>query len=76
MIFKLPVALLFSLAISMSASAAPVVLTSLSERDVWAPKVTSPTTGTNWKIGSSQTVTWYVERALQPPYRPDMGLGH
>jgi len=58
MIFKSSVALLFSLAIGMSASAAPVVLSSLAERDVWAPKVTSPNAGTTWKIGSSQTVTW------------------
>ncbi|KAF8488659.1 hypothetical protein F5888DRAFT_1622238 [Russula emetica] len=58
MIFISPVALLFSLAISMSASAAPIVLSSLSERDVWAPPVINPTTGTIWKIGSDQTVTW------------------
>jgi len=64
MIFKYPVALLFSLAIGMSASAAPVVLSSVSERDVWAPKVSNPNAGTVWKVGSSQTVTWYVERAL------------
>jgi len=58
MIFKYSVALLFSLAVSMSASAAPIVLSSVSERDVWAPKVTVPDAGTNWKVGSSQTVTW------------------
>ena len=63
MIFKSPIAILFSLAITMSASAAPVVFSSLSERDVWAPPVTNPNPGTVWKIGSSQTVTWYVERA-------------
>jgi hypothetical protein len=67
MIFKYSVALLFSLTVSMSASAAPIVLSSVSERDVWAPKVTIPDAGTNWKVGSSQTVTWYVERALHPP---------
>jgi len=76
MIFKFPVALLFSLAVSMSASAAPIVLSSVSERDVWAPKVTSPNAETDWKVGSTQTVTWYVERALQPPYRLDLGLWH
>jgi hypothetical protein len=64
MIFTSPVALLFSFAIGMSASAAPVVLSSASERDVWAPRVTDPNSGTVWKIGSNQTVTWYVERAL------------
>jgi hypothetical protein len=68
MIFTSPVALLFSLAITMSVStAAPIVLSSVSERDVWAPKVTSPNAGTVWPVGSSQTVTWYVEIAL--PYR-------
>jgi hypothetical protein len=75
MIFISPVALLFSLAISMSASAAPVVLSSVAERDVWVPKVINPNAGTDWKVGSSQTVTWYVERALHPPYRLDIGLG-
>ncbi|KAN0118575.1 hypothetical protein V8E52_004998 [Russula decolorans] len=58
MIFKTPLALLFSLAISMSASAAPVVFSSVSERDVWAPRVTIPNSQTDWKVGSSQTVTW------------------
>jgi hypothetical protein len=76
MIFKTPLALLFSLAISMSASAAPVVFSSVSERDVWAPRVTIPNSQTDWKVGSSQTVTWYVEGTLHPPYRLDMGLGH
>ena len=75
MIFKSSVALLFSLAIGMSASAAPVVLSSLSERDVWAPKVTSPNAGTTWKIGSSQTVTWYVESAVHPPLPSRYGGG-
>jgi len=75
MIFKTPVALLFSLAISMSASAAPVVLSSVSERDVWVPKVTSPSAGADWKIGSTQTVTWYVERALRPPLPSRYGAG-
>lgn len=75
MIFKYSVALLFSLAVSMSASAAPIVLSSVSERDVWAPKVTVPNAGTNWKIGSSQTVTWYVEGALHPPLPSGYGAG-
>ena len=61
MIFKSPIALLFSLAIGMSASAAPVVLSSLSERDVWVPPILTPNSGTVWKIGSCYNVTWYVE---------------
>jgi len=58
MLFKSPVALLFSLAISMSASAAPVVLSSLSQRDVWVPPIITPNAETSWTIGSNQTVTW------------------
>ncbi len=72
MIFKTPVALLFSLVIGMSASAAPVVLSSIAERDVWVPPVTSPKPGTIWTVGKSETVTWYVERAGSSPLRLDI----
>ncbi|MER5884865.1 Ser-Thr-rich GPI-anchored membrane family protein [Streptomyces sp. NPDC001941] len=30
------------------------------QRDVWAPRVTSPTTGTVWTVGTQQTITWDV----------------
>lgn len=76
MIFKSPVAFLFSLAIAMSASSAmPVVFNSLFERDVWAPKVTNPNATTVWTIGSKETVIWYVERTLHPTPPCTYGVG-
>jgi hypothetical protein len=29
-------------------------------RDVWVPKILTPTANTVWKIGSTYEVTWYV----------------
>jgi hypothetical protein len=64
MLFKSPVAFLFSLAITMSASSAvPVVFNSIWERDVWAPRVTSPSATTVWECLSNQTVTWDTSNA-------------
>jgi hypothetical protein len=63
MILPSPAALLFSLVLGMSASAAPVVLSNihLVGREVWAPPITSPQAGTVWSSGSNVTVTWYVD---------------
>lgn len=74
MLLTSPVALLFSLVLGMSASAAPVVLSlgQLSRRDVWAPKVTNPDGGTIWHIGSEATVTWYVQVVLRA-FNVDLG---
>jgi hypothetical protein len=60
MILPSPAALLFSLVLGMSASAAPVVLSNihLVGREVWAPPITSPQAGTVWSSGSNVTVTW------------------
>ena len=68
MLLQSPVALLFSLALGMSASAAPVVFKSshLAPRDVWSPTITSPQSDTVWTIGEEATVTWYVEKARSP----------
>ena len=64
MILPSPVALLFSLALGMSASAAPVVFNShLSPRIIWSPKIITPNDETVWQTGSEATVTWYVENA-------------
>ena len=64
MLLQSPVALLFSLVLGMSTSAAPVVFKShLAPREVWAPPITSPQSDTIWTIGSEATVTWYVEKA-------------
>ncbi|KZT27405.1 hypothetical protein NEOLEDRAFT_1026610, partial [Neolentinus lepideus HHB14362 ss-1] len=30
----------------------------LAARDIWDPPVTSPTGGTVWNVGETQTVTW------------------
>ena len=65
MLLQSPVALLFSLALGMSASAAPVVFKSshLAPRDVWSPAIITPQSDTVWTTGSEATVTWYVEKA-------------
>ena len=34
--------------------------TSLAQRDVWNPKITSPGASTVWVVGSKVTVTWFV----------------
>ena len=75
MILPSPVALLFSLALGMSASAAPVVFDShhLLPRTVWSPRIITPTGKTVWKLNSEATVTWYVENAR--PLRLDIDGG-
>lgn len=74
MILPSPVALLFSLALGMSASAAPVVFNSqLSPRTVWSPRIITPNSGTVWKVNSEATVTWYVENSS--PLRLEIGGG-
>jgi hypothetical protein len=43
------------------ASAIPVrVGKMIAKRDVWAPKVLSPTEGSVWMVGDRLNVTWYV----------------
>lgn len=39
-------------------SAMPV---NLVKRDVWAPRITSPSAGTVWLAGGKYTVTWWVD---------------
>jgi hypothetical protein len=53
MIFPV-VALLFS-ALAYLVSAAPIALTN---RDVWAPPIIQPTSGTVWVVGEQVVVTW------------------
>ncbi|KAI0289182.1 hypothetical protein BC826DRAFT_1161453, partial [Russula brevipes] len=55
MMFKFPTALLF---FALGVSAAPTLRSvNLSQRDVWAPPVTSPDASTVWTVGSDVTVT-------------------
>lgn len=53
-------ALLFAVSIT---SAAPL---SLDARDVYAPPVSYPHTGTVWKVGATHNVTWYAPPSLFP----------
>lgn len=48
---------IFAVALLSFVGAAP-----LAVRDVYVPPLTSPHSGTTWKIGTSHTVTWYVTR--------------
>ncbi|KZP01954.1 hypothetical protein FIBSPDRAFT_880668, partial [Athelia psychrophila] len=55
-------ALFFALFSALSlTSAAPL---SLDKRDVYAPPVTYPHTGTVWKVGAKHNVTWYVPLSI------------
>jgi hypothetical protein len=56
MMFKFPAALLF-FALGVSAAPTPRSV-NLSQRDVWAPPVTSPDASTVWTVGSTVTATW------------------
>ena len=48
------------------ASAMPVnVGRTIMTRDVWTPRVLSPSVGTVWRVGERQNVTWYV-RSFMP----------
>ena len=38
----------------------------LSPRDVIVPKITNPTAGSVWPVGTVQTVTWYVYYEISP----------
>jgi len=55
MLFSI-VAITAAVASSVSAAA----ITKKNVLDVWTPKVTSPKKGDEWKVNSTQTVTWYV----------------
>ncbi|KAF7311154.1 hypothetical protein MKEN_01016600 [Mycena kentingensis (nom. inval.)] len=53
--------LLASAAVQVAAS--PVALAAAAARDVFAPPITSPTTGTVWRSGETQKVTWDTSAA-------------
>ncbi|KAK0214875.1 hypothetical protein IW262DRAFT_1403502 [Armillaria fumosa] len=58
--FTLFITALFALLFPLSVLSAPVLVS----RDVYAPPVTLPGTGSVWTVGSKQTVTW---DASSPP---------
>ncbi|KAI0269937.1 hypothetical protein BC834DRAFT_841658 [Gloeopeniophorella convolvens] len=63
--------LLSALALAASASATPIA--ARNELIVVSPQVTSPTTGTIWTTGSSQTVTWDTSK-IPPSGSNNTGL--
>lgn len=40
-------------------------LSAVMRRDVWVPKITSPTSGSTWTVGGSFLVTW--DTSSKPP---------
>ncbi|KAF8262565.1 hypothetical protein EI94DRAFT_1688015 [Lactarius quietus] len=70
MMFRIPAALLL---LTFGASAAPalrfepqqIAVQPQGKREVWAPPILCPTSGTVWQTGSTVTVTWNT--STRPP---------